>query len=396
MGLRLSIHGVLGQKNWRKGESRIVKTLKDVQPRVLIIAVLLVVAVVATILMQQARQPEVVAPAAPLKVGFVFVGSIGDAGWTFAHNQARLYLEENLPWVETLFVESVPPGADFERVVREMIQQGATVIFGTSFGYMDFMVNLAQQNPAVKFMHATGFKTAPNLSTYFGRVEDARFLSGMVAGLMTKNNRLGYVAAHPIPEVILGLNAFTRGARLVNPAATVQVVWTNVWFDPAKEREAAISLLDAGVDVIGQHQDSPAVQQAAQERGAYGTGNNSDMRFMAPRATLTGPVWNWAPFYVSILESIRDGKWESTQHRWAMPDIVDLGPFNEDLVPKNVQDIVMAKRQEIIDDKFFVFTGPVKDQAGTIRVPEGQRMSETDLLAIDWLVEGVIGSLPAR
>jgi len=362
----------------------------------LLVALLVGVVIVSAFYFWPTQEPEVVAPPPPLKVGFVFVGSIGDAGWTFAHNQARLHIEENLPWVETLFVERVPPGADFERVVREMIQQGATVIFGTSFGYMDFMVNLAQQNPNVKFMHATGFKTAPNLSTYFGRVEDPRFLSGMVAGLMTKNNRLGYVAAHPIPEVILGLNAFTQGARLVNPAATVQVVWTNVWFDPAKEREAAISLLDAGVDVIGQHQDSPAVQQAAQERGAYGTGNNSDMRFMAPKATLTGPVWNWAPFYVEVLESVRDNTWTSTQHRWAMPDIVDLGPFNEALVPKAVQDRVLAKRQEIIDDKFFVFTGPIKDQAGTIRVPAGQRMALADMLAINWLVEGVIGSLPGR
>jgi len=362
----------------------------------LLVALLVAVVLVTALYLWPTEEPEVVAPERPLIVGFVFVGSIGDAGWTFAHNQARLYIEENLPWVDTLFVESVPPGADFERVVREMIQQGATVIFGTSFGYMDFMVNLAQQNPNVKFMHATGFKTAPNLSTYFGRVEDPRFLSGMVAGLMTKNNRLGYVAAHPIPEVILGLNAFTQGARLVNPAATVQVVWTNVWFDPAKEREAAISLLDAGVDVIGQHQDSPAVQQAAQERGAFGTGNNSDMRFMAPRATLTGPVWNWAPFYVEVLESVRDNTWTSTQHRWAMPDIVDLGPFNEDLVPQAVRDRVMAKRQEIIDDTFFIFTGPIRDQAGTIRVPAGQRMPLTEMLAVDWLIEGVIGSLPGR
>lgn len=370
--------------------------VKGLNLKLVAVVVVLALAIVVTVMVRQAQQPDPVDVTTPLKVGFVFVGSIGDAGWTFAHNQARLQIENDLPWVETLFVESVPPGADFERVVREMIQQGATVIFGTSFGYMDFMVNLAQQYPNVKFMHATGFKTAPNLSTYFGRVEDPRFLAGMVAGLTTKTNRLGYVAAHPIPEVILGLNAFTLGARLVNPAATVQVVWTNVWFDPAKEREAAISLLDAGADVIGQHQDSPAVQQAAQERGAFGTGNNSDMRFMAPRATLTGPVWNWFPFYKTVLESVRAGTWTSTQHRWAMPDIVDLGPFNDALVPKPVQERVLAKRQEIIDDKFFVFTGPLKDQAGTVRVPAGTRMPVADMLSINWLVEGVIGTLPAR
>ena len=380
---------------YRKGDSLSMTTFKGMNTK-LLVALLVGIVLVSALYFWPTQEPEVVAPAPPLKVGFVYGGSIGDGGWTFAHNQARLYIEENLPWVETLHVERILPGADFVRVVREMIQHGATVIFGTSFGYMDFMVSLAQENPNVKFMHVNGFKTGPNLSTYAGNVDEARFLAGMVAGLMTKNNRLGYVAAHPVPEVVLGLNAFIKGARLVNPAATVQVVWTNVWFDPAKEREAAISLLDAGVDVIGQDQNSPAVQQAAQERGAYGLGSHSDMRHMAPEATLTGPVWNWAPFYVEVLESVRDNTWVSTQHRWAMPDIIDLGPFNDALVPKAVQDRVLAKRQEIIDDKFFVFTGPIKDQAGTIRVPEGHRMTVAEMLAMDWLVEGAIGSLPGR
>jgi basic membrane protein A len=369
--------------------------------RLILFVVLLGLALVVTIFAMQEQEPDPspVAPApapAVTKVGFIYPGPIGDFGWNFAHDQGRQYLESKLPWVETMKVERVPPGADLERVAREMVQQGATVIFAPSFGYARFMEAIAAQHPNVIFMNGAGFVTAPNLGTYFGRIEDVRFLTGMVAGLKTKTNRLGFVAAHPFSEAIIGLNAFTLGARLVNPQATVQVVWSGTWFDPAREREAAISLLDAGVDVIGQYQDSPASQQAAQERGAFGVGDNSDLRHLAPKATLVGPVWNWGPFYVEMLENIRDGTWKPDQYRWPMPDIVDLSPFNEALVPKEIQDKVMAKRQEIIDGKFHVFAGPIKDQAGTIRVPAGTRMSIEEMRQMYWLVEGVIGSLPAR
>ncbi|MBT9135651.1 MAG: Purine-binding protein [Firmicutes bacterium] len=373
-----------------------MKETKGLNVKLVALVVVFALVVVVAAMTRLAQQPDPVDVIAPIKVGFVFVGSIGDAGWTFAHDQGRQFLARELPGVETMFVERVPPGADFVRVVREMIQQGATVIFGTSFGYMDFMIDLAQQHPDVKFMHVSGFKVAPNMATYHGRLEDPKFLTGMLAGLMTKNNRIGYVAPHPIPLVIRGLNAFTLGARLVNPEATVQVVWTNVWFDPAKEREAALSLIDAGVDMLGHHQDSPAVQQAAQERGIYAMGMNSDTRHMAPRATLASVAWNWGPFYVDVVRSVRDGTWTNAQHMWPMPDIIDLAPFGDGLVPQTVQERVLAKRQQIIDDKYFVFSGPIKDQAGTVVVPPGVRMETADVLAMYWLVEGVIGTLPVR
>ncbi|HSW35577.1 MAG TPA: BMP family ABC transporter substrate-binding protein, partial [Candidatus Limnocylindrales bacterium] len=213
----------------------------------------------------------------------------------------------------------------------------------------------------------------------------------MVAGLTTETNILGYVAAHPIPEVLRGINAFTLGARLVNPEAVVQVVWTGTWFDPAIEREAANALLDAGADVLGQHQDSPATQLAAAERGAFGTGNNWDMISMAPTATLTGPVWNWGPFYVETLESIRENTWTNAQHWLPIPGIVDIGPFNDALVPADVQATVMDKRQQIIDGEFVVFAGPITNQEGVVVVAEGQRMTDAELLAMNWFVEGVIG-----
>jgi len=203
----------------------------------------------------------------PVKVAFIYVGPVGDAGWSFAHDQGRKYLEKNLPGVKTAFVESVPEGADAERVLTQFARDGYRVIFATSFGYMDAVINVAKRFPDVRFEHCSGFKTAPNASTYFGRIYEARYLSGVVAGKMTKSSLIGYVAAHPIPEVIRGINAFTMGVRSVNPKAKVRVVWTNTWYNPASEKEAAKALLDAGCDVIAQHQDTPGPMQAAEERG---------------------------------------------------------------------------------------------------------------------------------
>jgi len=206
----------------------------------------------------------------PIKVAFIYVGPVGDAGWSYTHDQGRKYLEKNLAGVKTAFVESVPEGADAERVLTQFARDGYKVIFATSFGYMDAVINVSKKFPDVYFEHCSGFKTATNVSTYFGRIYEARYLSGIVAGKMTKSNLIGYVAAHPIPEVIRGINAFTRGVRSVNPAAKVRVVWTNTWYNPASEKEAAKALLDAGCDVIAQHQDTPGPMQAAEERGHKG------------------------------------------------------------------------------------------------------------------------------
>ncbi|NLW07805.1 MAG: BMP family ABC transporter substrate-binding protein [Clostridia bacterium] len=327
-----------------------------------------------------------------MKVGFIFVGPVGDLGWSWTHNEGRKYLEEQLPWVETSYVESVPEGADAERVLTELAEAGNKVIFATSFGYMDYVIKVAEKYPDIVFMHCSGYKTAANADTYFGAMEEPRYLSGMVAGKMTKSNILGYVAAYPIPEVIRGINAFTLGARSVNPEAEVRVVWTQTWYDPAAEKQAAISLLDAGADVIAQHQDTPGPQQAAQERGAYAIGYNCDMREFAPDASLTAPIWNWGPYYTRVVEAVKNGTWQVEEYYGNMKDgIVDLGPYN-DIVSQEIRDLVDAKKQEIIDGKFHVFQGPIKDQNGEIRVEEGQQMTHEEILNIDWFVEGVIGS----
>ena len=239
----------------------------------------------------------------PIKVGFVYVGPVGDLGWTYAHDQGRLALEEALPNVETGYQENVPENpADAERVIRQFAQDGYDVIFTTSFGYMDPTINVAKDFPDTTFIHISGFKTADNVGTGFGKIEEPRFVSGQLAGAMTESNQIGYVAAFPIPEVIRGINAFTLGVREVNPEATVRVVWTNTWFDPAKERAAAEALLDGGADVIAQHQDTAGPQQAAEDRGLYGVGYNADMAPLAPEAVLTSAIWNWGPYYIDIVE----------------------------------------------------------------------------------------------
>ncbi|WP_406676753.1 BMP family ABC transporter substrate-binding protein [Neomoorella carbonis] len=345
---------------------------------------------------QSGEKPAAAGQAADqkMKVAFIYVGPIGDAGWTWAHEQGRKYLQDKLPWVEAYYIENVPEGADVERVLTELAEKGNKVIFATSFGYMDYVIKVAEKYPDVVFMHCSGYKTAKNVGTYFGAMEEPRYLSGMVAGKMTKSNILGYVAAHPIPEVIRGINAFTLGARSVNPNVKVKVVWTNTWYDPAAEKQAALSLLDAGADVIAQHQDTPGPQQAAQERGKYGIGYNSDMRQFAPNANLTSPIWNWGPYYVKTVEAVKNGTWKSEDYYGTMKDgVVDLGPFS-DKVPQEVRDLVNKKKQEIIDGKFYVFQGPIKDQSGKVRVQEGQKMSHEEVLGFNWFVEGVEGEIP--
>jgi basic membrane protein A len=332
----------------------------------------------------------------PVKVAFIYVGPVGDAGWSFAHDQGRKYLEKNLPGVKTAFVESVPEGADAERILTQFARDGYKVIFATSFGYMDAVINVSKKFPDVRFEHCSGFKTAPNASTYFGRIYEARYLSGIVAGKMTKSNLVGYVAAHPIPEVIRGINAFTRGVRSVNPQAKVRVVWTNTWYNPASEKEAAKALLDAGCDVIAQHQDTPGPMQAAEERGKYGISYNSPMMQFAPKSVLTGPVWNWGPYYVKRVKAVMDGTWKTGQYWGPMADgIVDLAPFNK-AVPADVVKLVNAKKRDIVRGKLHPFAGPVADNAGKLVVPAGKTLSDQEMLSFNWFVEGVEGTLPKK
>ncbi len=336
--------------------------------------------------------PGAIAAEKEMKVGFVYVSPIGDAGWSYAHDQARLALEA-MDGVSTSYVEAVQEGPDSERVMLNMARKGYDVIFATSFGYMDPMLKVAKQFPKVTFMHCSGFKLAPNMGNYFGRMYQARYLSGMVAGAMTRSNTLGYVAAFPIPEVIRGINAFALGAQSVNPKVRVRVVWTKTWYDPATEKEAAKSLLDVGADVIAQHQDSPGPQEAAEEKGVYSIGYNTDMSAFAPKAHLTAPIWNWAPFYKEVVDQVRKGTWKS-QSTWSgiKEGIVDLAPFGP-MVPKAVQDKVLAKKKELVGGKDDLFSGPIKDQSGKIQVAAGKTASDSELLGMKYFVQGVVGTL---
>ena len=332
-----------------------------------------------------------VATAKDLQVGFLYVSPIGDAGWSYAHDLGRQMVEK-LPGIKTSFVEAVPEGPDSERVMLNMARKDYDVIFATSFGYMDPMLKVSKQFPKIVFMHCSGFKQAKNMGNYFGRIYQARYLAGMVAGAMTKSNTLGYVAAFPIPEVIRGINAYALGAQAVNPDAQVRVVWTKTWYDPATEKEAAKSLLDVGADVIAQHQDSPSPQEAAAEKGVYSVGYNSDMSTFAPKAHLTAPIWNWGPYYVKIIEQVQKGTWKSGS-AWPGLEygIVDLAPFGP-MVPKAVQEKVLAIKEAIKSGKFKVFSGPIKDLQGKLRVADGASMPDKDLLGMTWFVQGVIGT----
>ncbi|WP_419788017.1 BMP family ABC transporter substrate-binding protein [Pseudodesulfovibrio sp.] len=342
---------------------------------------------------EEAAAPE--APkdeAKPVKVGFVYVSPVGDAGFSYAHDLGRKAVDA-LPYATTAFAESVPEGADSERVIRNMARKGFNLIFTTSFGYMDPTIKVAKEFPDVAFMHCSGFQKSPNVSNYFGRVYQARYLTGLVAGSMSKSAKIGYVAAYPIPEVIRGINAFTIGVREVNPNAEVRVVWTKTWYDPALEKDAAKSLLDAGCDVITQHQDSPAAQEAAQEAGAWCIGYNSDMSPFAPKTNLTSAIWNWGPEYVKITEAVHDGTWKGDEsYWWSLKDgVVDIAPMSA-AVPEDVKAMVNAHRDKMKAGEDNVFAGPLKNQKGEEVVKEGAKLADKDLLGMTWFVEGVVGT----
>lgn len=330
-----------------------------------------------------------------IKVAFVYVGPVGDFGYTYAQDQGRKYLEANMKNVETTFVENVPETADAERVFTDLAQKGNDIVIGTSYGYMDYMVNVSKKFPKVVFEHCSGYKTTDNLGTYFNRDYQARYLTGMVAGKYTKTNVLGFLAPFGTPEVIRNINAFTLGAQSVNPKVQVKVVWTNSWNDPPTEKTAANSLIDAGADMLAMHVDSPTFAQTAQERGVLAIGHDSDMAKFAPNAILVGDVSNWGPYFVTIVKQVMDKTWKPTQYFGGIKDggIIDITKFS-DKVDKDFQAKVTAKRQDIIDGKFDPFSGPVYDQNGAVKVKEGEKAGDDVLLSIDWFVKGVLGSIP--
>ena len=339
---------------------------------------------------QATPEPEV------FKSAFVYIGPPGDLGWTYEHDRGRKEMEAEFgDAVETAYIENVPEGPDAARVIRQYAQEGYDMIFATSFGYMDPMVEVAQEFPDIYFEHCSGYKTADNLSTYFGRIYQARYLSGIVAGKMTESNNIGYVGAFPIPEVIRGINAFTLGVLSVNPDAEVHVVWTNTWYDPVKEREAAVALLDAGADIIAQHQDTTEPQKAAQERGMLSIGYDSDMRAFVGDTVLTSPVWNWSAYYVDTAKAAMDGTWETHQYWGGLKEgVVGLAEFSPK-VPQDVRDLVDAAKQDILDGN-DVFCGPLNDQDGNEFIAAGECMSDVDMLNMSFFVEGVIGTIPEQ
>jgi basic membrane protein A len=333
----------------------------------------------------------------PLKIGFVYVSPIGDAGWTFQHDQGRKEMEKALgAKVQTKFVESVPEGADAERVIREFAASGSKLVFTTSFGYMNPTIKVAQQFPNAMFDHATGYKTAKNVGVYNARFYEGRYLCGIIAGKMTKTNVAGYVAAFPIPEVVQGINAFTQGMRSVNPKAEVKVIWVNSWFDPGREREAANTLISQGADVVTHHTDSTAVVQAAEEKGKYAFAYHSDMSKYGPKAQLTATTHQWGAFYTKTANDVLAGKWKPENVWGGIKDgMIKLAPLNP-AVPKDVADTVAKAQKDIVDGKLHPFQGPLMDNAGKERVPSGKAMSDDEMQKMDFYVAGVQGSLPKK
>ena len=334
-----------------------------------------------------------------LKVAFVYVGPHNDGGYSQAHEDGRLYLQQNDPNVETTYSESIPEGSQAEKTFRDYASAGYKLIFGTSFGFMEPMVNAAKDNPTVKFMHASGYKRSDNLGTYFGRMEQPDYLSGLIAGKMTKTNKIGFVLPFSIPECIREVDSFTVGLREVNPKATVTVVYTNSWFDPAKEGDAAKSLLIKGCDIIVSGVDSPAPLDEAFKAGKYGIGYDMDMAagMKTPeeaKSVLTSRIWHWGPYYLKVAKAVEDGTWKSGDYWGGMADgIVDIAPISS-AVPQDVIDYVNTRKQLILDGKYTPFDGPMINQKGETVVPAGTTMSDDDQLNLQWFVQGVIGDIP--
>ncbi len=331
----------------------------------------------------------------PLKVAFVYVGPVGDAGWTYAHDQGRQALEKALgSKVKTTYVENVAEGADAERVIRQLATEGNKVIFTTSFGFMNATVKVAQSFPNVIFEHATGYKTAKNLGVYEARFYEGAYLLGVMAGQMTKTNTLGFVASFPIPEVIRNIDAYTLGAQSVNPKVRTKVIWVNTWYDPAKERQAAETLIAQGADLLCQNTDSPAIVQVAQEKGIYAFGWDSDMRKFAPKSQLTANTNNWGVYYIDTVKKVLAGTWKPEVVKWGLKEgVVVMAPLNS-VVPPAAAKVFEEKRKAIIDGKLTPFQGPIKDQSGAVKVPAGSTMSLEELMSLNWYVEGVEGSIP--
>jgi basic membrane protein A and related proteins len=346
--------------------------------------------------------PAAAAPAAapkaePLKAAWIYVGPVGDAGWSFAHDLGRKAVEAKFgDKVKTTFVEKVPEGADAERVIRDLATQGNKIIFATSFGYMEPMLKVAKDFPDVKFEHATGYKTADNMRVYDARFYQDTYLAGVIAGKMSKTGTLGFVGSFPIPEVLRNINAFTLGAQSVNPKIKTKVVWVNTWFDPPKESEAAQTLINGGADVLLQNTDSTAVLQTAEKAGKYAFGWDSDMSAFAPKAHLASAIVDWSNYYTKSVQEVMDKTWKGAMvTRWGVAE------GQNDLV--KIADVVPAETKAKVDElkagmkagTFNPFTGPVMDNTGKERLAKDGKADDEWLGKIDFYVKGVEGKIPS-
>jgi simple sugar transport system substrate-binding protein len=346
------------------------------------------------------EEPKAAAPAAakpePLKAAWIYVGPVGDAGWSFAHDQGRKAVEAKFgDAVKTTFIEKVPEGADAERVIRDLAQQGNKIIFATSFGYMEAMLKVAADFPDVKFEHATGYKTAPNMRIYDASFYQDTYMAGVIAGKMTKTNVLGFVGSFPIAEVLRNINAFTLGAQSVNPKIKTKVVWVNTWYDPGKESEAAQSLINQKADVLLQNTDSTAVLQTAEKNGKYAFGWDSDMSSFGPKAHLGSAIVNWAPYYIKAIEEVKAGTWKTERTVWGVKEGLNDLIKIADVVPEDAKKRVDEIKAGLKDGSFNPFTGPVVDNTGKERLAKDQKADQAWLDKVDFYVKGVEGKVPA-
>jgi basic membrane protein A and related proteins len=334
--------------------------------------------------------------AEPLKAAWVYVGPVGDGGWTFAHDLGRKAVEAEFgDKVKTSFVEKVPEGADAERVIRDLASQGNKIIFATSFGFMESMLKVAAEFPDVKFEHATGYKRADNMGIYDAKFYEDAYQAGIIAGAMTKSNTLGFVASFPIPEVLRNINGFTLGAQSINPKVKTKVVWVNSWFDPPKESEAAQSLINAGADVLLQNTDSPAVLQTAEKNGKYAFGWDSDMSDKAPKAHLASCIANWGPYYKKAVKDVLDGTWKAERTVWGVKEGQNELVKIADIVPAEAKAKVAEVMGKMKTGEFEVFTGPLVDSAGTERLAKDMKADQDWKDKVDFYVKGVEGKIPS-
>ena len=339
--------------------------------------------------------PAATAPE-PLNIAFAYVGPVGDAGWTYAHNEGRLAVEKEFgDKVKTSIVEKVPEGPEAERVIRDLVGQGAKLVFGTTFGYMEPMLKVAADHPDVKFEHATGYKTAANMRTYDARTYEGAYMAGVIAGSMTKSNTLGVVASIPIPEVIRNINSFTLGAQSVNPKVKTKVVWVNKWFDPPKEGEGAQSLISGGADVLFQNTDSSAVLQKAEEKGKLAFGWDSDMSKFGPNSHLASAVINWTPYYSKAVKDALDGTWQTGGVWWGVKEgAIDLVSIS-DKVPAEVKDKVAKIKAGLTDGSFVIWKGPIVGQDGKEVLAKDVVADDKFLSGVNFYIKGVEGKVPA-